>query len=230
MSDGRITEAAAPQRSTAGAPAEIQPVPIIPAAHAFWKRALDLFVSIVFLILAFPLMLLLAIVVKLTSKGPWLYKAKRIGLGAEPFHMFKFRSMYVDADKRQAELWSQNDHEGPVFKMKHDPRITPLGRFMRRYSLDELPQFFNVLTGEMSLVGPRALHDYEIAQFDDWSRERLKIKPGLTCYWQIMGRSQLSFEEWMSLDHKYIEEMSLKTDLKILMATPKAVMHGDGAY
>lgn len=202
----------------------------LPLASAAWKRALDLVVSIALLLVAFPAMLLIAVLVKLTSKGPIIYRAQRIGLSGKRFYMFKFRSMFIDADDRLKEIWHQNDHDGPVFKIKNDPRITPVGGFLRRFSLDELPQFLNVVYGEMSLVGPRALHDYEIEKFDDYARERLAVKPGITCYWQIMGRSNVSFEQWMELDHRYLRDASIATDLKILAKTPKAVMFGTGAY
>ena len=144
--------------------------------------------------------------------------------------MYKFRSMYMDADDRLKEVWDQNQHDGPVFKIRNDPRITPLGRVLRRLSLDEIPQFMNILLGQMSLVGPRALHAYEVVKFDDAALERLQVKPGLTCYWQVLGRSDLSFDEWMELDRRYIREMSLLTDLRILARTPAAVLRGEGAY
>jgi len=208
----------------------IEVVRPLPLASAFWKRSLDVVFSVIVLLVAFPLMLVVSLMVRASSKGPVIYRGRRVGLGGRSFNMYKFRSMYLDADDRLKDLWEQNDHDGPVFKIKHDPRITPIGRFLRKYSLDELPQFINVICGEMSLVGPRALHDYEIEKFDDRSRERLAIKPGITCYWQIMGRSNLTFEEWMDLDHRYMDEASLMTDLKILFRTPKAVFFGDGAY
>ncbi len=138
--------------------------------------------------------------------------------------------MYVDADERLASLMGNNEKDGPIFKMKNDPRITPLGRFLRKYSLDELPQLIHVCRGEMSMVGPRPPVPREVEQYDDVARERLTIKPGLTCYWQIQGRSNLTFEEWMALDHKYMQEMSFWTDVKILLQTPMAVLKGEGAY
>jgi lipopolysaccharide/colanic/teichoic acid biosynthesis glycosyltransferase len=138
--------------------------------------------------------------------------------------------MYVDADRRLAELRGVNEKDGPIFKMKNDPRITPVGRFLRKFSLDELPQLFNVWRGDMSLVGPRPPIPHEVEQYDEYCLERLGVRPGLTCYWQIMGRSNLSFTEWMELDHRYLREMNLWTDLKILLKTPLAVLRGDGAY
>lgn len=202
----------------------------LPQSRAVWKRVLDLLVSSLILLLGFPVFLIIAIVVRLTSPGPVIYRARRVGLGGKMFNMYKFRSMYMDADQRLKEVWALNQHEGPVFKARHDPRITPIGHFIRKYSLDELPQFINVLVGECSLVGPRALHDYEVARFDEYALNRLKVKPGITCYWQIGGRSDLTFEQWMELDNKYIEDFGLLTDLKILWLTPGAVLFGKGAY
>lgn len=209
---------------------ELPQVTPLPVSRALWKRALDLTFGSLFLLVAFPAFLVIALLVRVTSKGPVLYRGTRVGLGGKTFHMYKFRSMYVDADERLKEVWAQNDQEGPVFKIKNDPRVTSVGRFLRKYSLDELPQFLNVITGEMSLVGPRALHTYEVACFDEYALARLGVKPGITCYWQIGGRSDLTFEQWMALDHQYIQEASLMTDLKILAKTPKAVLFGTGAY
>ncbi len=194
------------------------------------KRVLDVLGACVLLLVTFPFCLIVAILVKLTSRGPVFYKSQRVGLGGEPFLFVKFRSMYVDADRRFAELSKQNEKDGPIFKMKQDPRITPIGRFLRRYSLDELPQFVHVLSGHMSLVGPRPPLPREVLQYDDDCLVRLSVKPGITCYWQVMGRSSLTFGEWMELDRKYVEEMSFWTDLSILVKTPLAVLRGRGAY
>lgn len=194
------------------------------------KRILDFLGALTLLIILFPLMLTIALLVMLTSKGPVFYVSKRVGLCGKIFPFYKFRSMYVDADKRKAELSDQNEKDGPIFKMKDDPRITKVGKFLRKYSLDELPQFLNVLVGDMSLVGPRPPLPHEVNSYDAYAAERLSVRPGLTCYWQIMGRSDLSFEEWMRLDHKYMQEMSLWVDLKILLLTPWAILRGDGAY
>jgi lipopolysaccharide/colanic/teichoic acid biosynthesis glycosyltransferase len=138
--------------------------------------------------------------------------------------------MYVDADRRLAELMHHNEKDGPIFKIKDDPRITPIGRFLRKFSLDELPQLVHVFSGTMSLVGPRPPLSREVDHYDNFALQRLSIKPGLTCYWQILGRSDLSFDAWMELDHRYIREMSLWTDLKILLKTPLSVFKGNGAY
>lgn len=194
------------------------------------KRILDILGSGVLLVLLFPLMLVFGILVAVTSKGPIFFKAPRVGLCGRVFPFYKFRSMFVDSDARKDELKEQNEREGPIFKMKNDPRITPVGRFMRKYSIDELPQLLNVFLGHMSLVGPRPPLPREVEEYDEYMAERLSIRPGLTCYWQIMGRSDLTFEQWMELDHRYLNEMSLWVDIKILIMTPMAVIKGDGAY
>lgn len=194
------------------------------------KRLLDIFGSLALLILFSPIFLFVALAIKLTSRGPIFYVSNRVGLCGRIFPFYKFRSMYIDADKRKDQLSEQNEKDGPIFKMKNDPRITPIGRFIRKYSLDELPQLINVFLGHMSLVGPRPPLPKEVEQYDAYMAERLSVRPGLTCYWQIMGRSDLSFEEWMELDHRYLTEMSVWVDLKILLLTPVAVLRGDGAY
>jgi len=207
-------------------------LPVRPRLVAYRKvkRGLDVAAASLVLCLIAPLLLVLALLVKLTSRGPVLYVSKRVGLCGAVFDFYKFRSMYVDADARRDALEKANEKDGPIFKMKRDPRITPLGRFMRKFSLDELPQFFNVLKGDMSLVGPRPPLVHEVEKYSGFEQERLTIRPGLTCYWQIMGRSDLTFEEWMVLDHRYLREMSLWTDLRIMIKTPVAVLLGRGAY
>ena len=194
------------------------------------KRLLDIFGSLFLIVANAPLMLAIVALIKLTSRGPVLYTSKRVGLCGRTFTFYKFRSMYLDADKRMADVIGSNEKDGPIFKMHDDPRITRIGRILRHLSMDELPQLFNVLRGDMSLVGPRPPLPNEVAKYDDYAMERLSIRPGMTCYWQIMGRSNLSFEEWMELDHRYLEEMGVITDLKILLKTPFAVLKGDGAY
>jgi len=208
----------------------LPPIPIKAIHYRKRKRGLDLLGSAFLLVLFSPAILVIAALVKVTSKGPVFYASTRLGRGGRPFAFLKYRSMYLDADKRLAELRDGNEKDGPIFKMRHDPRITPLGRFLRKFSLDELPQLFNVLKGDMSLMGPRPPIPHEVEQYDQYCLERLSVRPGLTCYWQIMGRSNLSFAEWMELDHRYLREMGLWTDLKILLKTPVAVFKGDGAY
>lgn len=194
------------------------------------KRILDIVGSSFLLIVLFPLMALFALLIKLTSKGPVFFVSPRVGLCGKTFRFYKFRSMYTDAETRLVEIKDQNEREGPIFKMRNDPRITPVGRFMRKFSIDELPQLLNVFLGDMSLVGPRPPLPREVEQYDDYMMQRLSVRPGLTCYWQIMGRSDLTFEQWMELDHRYLNEMSVWVDLKILFLTPLAVLRGDGAY
>lgn len=194
------------------------------------KRILDVAGSLALITLLGPIFLIVALAVRLTSRGPIIYTSRRVGLCGRVFNFYKFRSMYVDADARRKELESSNEKDGPIFKMKSDPRITPVGRFMRKYSLDELPQFFNVLKGDMSLVGPRPPLVAEVEKYGDFEMERLSVRPGLTCFWQTMGRSDLSFDQWMQLDHRYLREMSFWVDIKILLKTPMAVLRGRGAY
>lgn len=194
------------------------------------KRLLDIFGSLFLFAVFSPLMLVIAALVKLTSRGPVFYSSRRIGLCGKVFDFYKFRSMYSDADSRLKDVLASNEKDGPIFKMQNDPRITRVGRFLRRTSMDELPQLFNVFRGDMSLVGPRPPLPNEVEKYDEYAMERLCVRPGMTCYWQIMGRSNLTFEQWMELDHRYLEKMSVWTDLKILLKTPFAVLKGDGAY
>jgi exopolysaccharide biosynthesis polyprenyl glycosylphosphotransferase len=194
------------------------------------KRSLDVAVSTVLLMLLLPLLLAVAIAIKLTSKGPVLFLQERIGLNKRRFNIYKFRTMIPNAEKLMRELEGRNEVSGPVFKIKNDPRITPIGRFLRRSSIDELPQLMNVLKGDMSLVGPRPLpvRDYE-GFSADWQRRRFSVRPGITCLWQVNGRSTVSFDQWMMLDLKYMDEWSLWLDLKILAKTVPAVLKGAGA-
>lgn len=195
------------------------------------KQVLDFCGAVVLLIVTAPLMLLAAVGIKLTSPGPILFRQERCGLNGRPFTMLKFRSMVSDAEQRRHELEALNEMSGPVFKVTQDPRVTPFGRFLRKYSIDELPQLFNVLAGHMSLVGPRPLPVHEVKRFDDpGHRRRLSVKPGLTCLWQIRGRSNLrDFREWVRLDLEYIDNWSLGLDLKILLLTVPVVLRGEGA-
>jgi lipopolysaccharide/colanic/teichoic acid biosynthesis glycosyltransferase len=176
-------------------------------------------------------MVVIALVIRLTSPGPILFRQKRAGRFGKPFVMLKFRSMTTDAEMRQAELEAFNQMSGPVFKLENDPRITPFGHLLRRWSLDELPQLLNVLSGDMSLVGPRPLPIYEVERFENSAqRRRLSVKPGLTCLWQISGRNQVrDFRDWVRLDLDYIDRWSLALDLKILLRTIPAVLSGFGA-
>lgn len=199
-------------------------------SYAPIKRLFDILGATVLLLLFLPLFVVIAILVKATSKGPVFYKSTRVGLCGRTFTFIKFRSMRQDADAILQRLKDQNEKDGPIFKIKNDPRVTPLGRFLRKHSLDELPQLWSVLVGDMSLVGPRPPIPHEVFAYNDFAYRRLRVKPGITCYWQIMGRSELSFDEWMELDNRYIAEMSFWTDLRILAMTPVAVIRGSGAY
>ena len=196
----------------------------------FFKRVLDLTISFILLTLLSPVLLVVASLTKLTSPGPVLFLQKRLGLNKRHFNVYKFRTMVVDAEKRIREIEHLNEVSGPVFKIKNDPRITPIGRFLRKTSLDELPQLFNVLIGDMSLVGPRPLpvRDYEGFN-EDWQRRRFSVKPGITCLWQVRGRSAIPFEKWMELDLQYIDKWSLWLDFEILVRTIPAVLRGSGA-
>jgi exopolysaccharide biosynthesis polyprenyl glycosylphosphotransferase len=194
------------------------------------KRAIDVAVSSALLALFSPLFAIVAALIKCTSDGPVFFLQERIGLNKRRFRIYKFRTMVVDAEKMMSGLEPMNEAAGPVFKIKNDPRITPIGKFLRRTSIDELPQLLNVLKGDMSLVGPRPLpvRDYE-GFSEDWQRRRFSIRPGITCLWQVNGRSSISFDQWMKLDLQYMDEWSLWLDLKILARTVPAVLKGSGA-
>ncbi len=193
------------------------------------KRLLDFLMALVLLVLLSPLLLLLAALTKLTSHGPVLYRQTRCGLGGRKFTVYKFRSMRPGADLRREELAALNEMDGPVFKIRNDPRCTAVGRFMRKLSLDELPQLFNILKGDMSFVGPRPPLPEEVEKYEPWQRRRLRMQPGLTCLWALEGRSQLSFRRWMELDLEYIDSWSPSLDWKILLKTIPAVLLGRGA-
>lgn len=193
------------------------------------KRTMDILGSLVGLILTAPLMVLIAMAIKLDSPGPILFTQRRCGLNGRKFTLYKFRTMVKDADQRKDEVVHLNEMDGPVFKAKKDPRITRVGKILRRFSLDELPQLWNVFKGEMSLVGPRPPLPEEVEKYEKWQRRRLSMKPGITCLWQISGRSKLDFQTWMALDLKYIDEWSLSLDLKILLKTIPAVIFARGA-
>ena len=194
------------------------------------KRMLDFCIALSVLTLAAPLLLVVAVLVKITSPGPILFTQSRVGRNKRKFKMYKFRTMVADAEKRISELEHLNEVRGPVFKIKNDPRITPLGKFLRKTSIDELPQLLNVLKGDMSLVGPRPLplRDYD-GFSEDWHRRRLSVRPGITCLWQVKGRSSIPFEQWMELDMQYIDRWSLMLDLEILAKTIPAIWKGVGA-
>jgi exopolysaccharide biosynthesis polyprenyl glycosylphosphotransferase len=194
------------------------------------KRVLDVTVAATALLMLSPVLIVTAIAIKLSSPGPVFFLQERIGVNKRRFKIFKFRTMVPNAENLMAILEKQNEAKGPVFKIKNDPRITSIGKFLRRSSIDELPQLLNVLIGDMSLVGPRPLpvRDYEGFN-EDWQRRRFSVKPGITCLWQVNGRSTISFDQWMLLDLQYMDEWSLWLDFKILAKTVPAVFRGEGA-
>ena len=200
------------------------------AGIKYWvKRLADIIGSSLLIILLSPVLLLVSLLVK-SDGGPVLFRQERIGKNGKPFKMLKFRSMVVDAEAKLAALEAKSDGNGVMFKMKDDPRVTKVGRFLRRYSIDELPQLFNVLGGTMSLVGPRPALPKELAAYDDWATRRLLVQPGITGLWQVSGRSNLSWEDSVRLDQYYVENWSITTDLLILLRTLKVVVASDGAY
>jgi exopolysaccharide biosynthesis polyprenyl glycosylphosphotransferase len=183
------------------------------------KRIIDIGGSIFGITLLSPILIIIAIAIKLESKGPIIFGQERVGQFGKVFKMYKFRSMVQNAEELLDKLKDKNEMSGPMFKMKDDPRITKIGRFIRKTSIDELPQLFNVLKGEMSLVGPRPNLLKEVADYTDFQKQKLLAKPGLTCYWQVMGRNSIDFEDWMKLDVKYIEERSTLVDIKLIFKT-----------
>ncbi|MDQ4123381.1 MAG: sugar transferase [Acidobacteriota bacterium] len=194
------------------------------------KNAIDFVGALILLLLLSPLMLIIALLIKITSHGPVFFIQERVGLNKRRFKMFKFRTMVVNADKLQTKLEALNEADGPVFKMKNDPRVTWVGKWLRKTSLDELPQLINVLLGDLSLVGPRPLPERDFQKFNKlWFNRRFSVKPGITCVWQISGRSETSFDKWILQDLEYIDEWSLILDFKILLKTIPAVVRGTGA-
>ena len=206
------------------APLFVQPLPLA-------RRIVDVAVSGTALILLSPLFAVVAALVKLTSPGPIIFRQQRAGLGGRPFTFYKFRSMYVDAEQRQAAIASRNIHSsGPIFKDPNDPRMTPIGRFLRKSSIDELPQLFNVFKGDMTLIGPRPPKLDEVEKYERWQRRRLEVMGGLTCIWQVSGRSEIGFEDWVRMDIQYQEKRGLLFDLKLVLKTFGAVVSGRGAF
>jgi exopolysaccharide biosynthesis polyprenyl glycosylphosphotransferase len=208
---------------------ELRP-PVFAGADWAVKRAFDLLVSATLIVAGLPLWLAVAAAIKLTSSGPVFYRDRRVGLSEREFGMIKFRTMYADAAERQSELESRNEADGPLFKIRRDPRVTPVGAVLRRFSLDEIPNVLNVLGGEMSLVGPRPLPIRDYEQLEDWHRKRYLVLPGMTGLWQISGRSALSFNDLVRLDFYYLENWSIWLDITILAKTVPAVLARRGAY
>ena len=195
--------------------------------YLFLKRMMDILGSVIGLILLSPLFILVALAIKIEDpKGKVFFAQKRCGKDNKPFPMYKFRSMVSNAEELLEELMEQNEMDGPVFKIKEDPRITKVGKFIRKTSIDELPQLFNILMGDMSIVGPRPAIPHEVAEYDDYQRQRLLVKPGLTCIWQVSGRNSIGFDEWVDMDLEYIEKRNLWMDIKLIFKTV-GVLFGD---
>lgn len=210
-------------------PNYISHIPVCEVRYAKAKRILDILFSLVGLILFSWIFALAALLIKLTSKGPVIFKQTRVGVGGRHFTCYKFRSMCVDAESKKKDLLHLNECSGPVFKMENDPRITRVGRLLRKLSIDELPQLVNVLLGDMSIVGPRPPLPHEVAKYSKYEFGRLGVKPGLTCLWQINGRSNIDFKRWVELDILYIENMTFWNDIKIILKTIPAVLTCRGA-
>lgn len=200
-------------------------------SSVFFKRVMDILLSIFAILAGSPVFLITALLVKLTSPGPIIFSQVRVGRYGRHFKFYKFRSMYIDAEERKKELLKHNESgDGVIFKMKKDPRITPVGRFIRKFSIDELPQLFNVLLGDMSLVGPRPPLPAEVRAYTLEERKRLNITPGITCIWQVSGRSELPFSKQIALDKEYIASRSVWKDFLILLKTVPAILTGKGAW
>ncbi|QQS50423.1 MAG: sugar transferase [Bacteroidota bacterium] len=194
-----------------------------------WKSISDFMISAILMFFLSPLFLTISLIIRATSKGPAMFKQKRVGLHGRQFYIYKFRTMVQNAEELKAKLMAMNESDGPTFKMKHDPRITAIGRFLRKTSIDELPQLINVLRGEMSLIGPRPPLPSEVAQYEDWQLRRLSVKPGITCTWQIIpNRNEVVFEKWMKLDMEYIDKWSYKSDWQLFFRTIKSVLVNRG--
>lgn len=187
--------------------------------YSFFKRIIDIIGSFLGLIVLTPMLIIVGVLIRIESRGPIIFKQKRVGKNGKEFNMYKFRSMIVNAEEIKERLKKRNEMSGPMFKIKDDPRITKVGKFIRKTSIDELPQLINVLKGEMSLVGPRPSLPNEVKEFEAWMLKRLEVKPGLTCYWQVMGRNNIDFEDWMKLDVKYVKERSFWLDIKLIFKT-----------
>ncbi len=201
----------------------------IPTAYAVSKRLLDIGGALAGIMALSPLLVGVACFIKLDG-GPIFFSQDRVGLGGKKFKMWKFRSMVANAEALKERLAAQNESGGPTFKMKNDPRITPVGKFIRKYSIDELPQLWNVLVGDMTIVGPRPALPKEVASYRQWQAQRLAVKPGLTCIWQTSGRSTIQFDDWMRMDMRYMKSQGFVADVKLITKTVSVVIKGDGAY
>ena len=194
------------------------------------KRFIDISGALVGLICLSPIMMIVSILIKLESTGEVIFKQKRVGLNGEEFYIYKFRSMVENAEELKDSLQKQNEMSGPMFKIRKDPRVTKVGKFIRKTSIDELPQLVNILKGDMSLVGPRPSLPKEVENFEPWMKERLSVRPGLTCYWQVSGRSSMDFQEWMKSDIKYVRERNIKLDIKLIVKTILVLFGDENAH
>lgn len=194
--------------------------------YEFLKRTIDIICSLIGLIVLMPILVIVAILIRIESKGSVIFAQDRVGKDGKVFKMYKFRSMVVNAEELKKKLVNENERTGPMFKMRNDPRITNVGKFIRKTSIDELPQLINILKGEMTIVGPRPSLPNEVSEFEGWMLERLNIKPGLTCYWQVSGRNDIEFNEWMELDIKYVNERNILIDIILIFKTV-FVLFGD---
>ena len=202
----------------------------VSTTYLFLKRVMDITGAIIGLILALPFMIVILILIKIEDpKGPIFFSQVRNGIYPQTFKMYKFRSMYIDAEEKLQELMHLNEQSGPAFKIKDDPRITKVGKFIRKTSLDELPQLFNVLKGDMSLVGPRPALPREVAQYTEYQKQRLLVKPGLTCIWQVSGRNNIDFDQWVELDLEYIKKRSIGLDIKLILMTIPTLLGDENA-
>lgn len=199
-------------------------------AYKSVKRFCDCLLSVLALIILSPIFLMTALAIKIEDGGPVFFIQSRAGKDLKPFKMYKFRSMYVNADNKLKEMMEHNEQTGHAFKIKNDPRITKVGKIIRKLSIDELPQLINIIKGDMSIVGPRPLLCFQMEECDEYDRQRLLVQPGLTCYWQISGRANIKWDKWVELDLDYIENMSLWTDFVMILKTVPAVFSGDGAF
>ena len=210
--------------------ASLAPPPPLCRGYLIAKRILDIIGAIAGILICLPIWAVAAILIKLDSPGPVLFCQTRVGENGKPFRFYKLRTMYVDADRRKQELAHHNEMDGPVFKIRDDPRVTRVGRYLRKYSIDETPQLVHVLLGQMSLVGPRPPLIDEVARYEPWQTERLSVRPGLTCIWQVSGRNEIPFERWVLMDIDYIRHRNFWLDLALLVKTIPAVITGRGAY
>lgn len=198
--------------------------------YKFLKRFFDILLSGIALVCLSPVFLITAIAIKLEDGGPAFFTQPRAGRDMKPFKMYKFRSMYVNADEKLKDLLKDNEQTGHAFKIKNDPRITKVGKFIRKVSIDELPQLINILKGDMSIVGPRPILTWQMEECNEYEKQRLIVRPGLTCYWQIGGRANIEWDQWVELDLDYIRDMSIWTDIKMIVKTVPAVFESEGAY